>query len=135
MPDLDIIDSTWICAPVGVVAAQVAQPANWRRWWPTLELAVVEWRGDKGVRWEVRPGRGATGGTMEIWLEPAFDGVVVHHFLRLDAVAGRPLRRRPRERLIHAHRARTKRAFWALGDQLDPGRLARGTAGRGVAAR
>lgn len=134
MPEVDVVDSTWICAPPGVVATQVARPENWRRWWPRLELTVVEWRGDKGVRWEVHGERGGTAGTMEIWLEPAFDGVVVHNFLRLDGV-GRPLGRRRRERLIRAHRGRTKQAFWALGDQLDPARFARRSAVRAAAAR
>lgn len=126
MPDIDVVDSTWICAAPSVVAALVAEPANWRRWWPDLELAVDEWRGLKGVRWIVR--RGPTdreAGTMEVWLEPAQDGVVVHYFLRLDAVDGRPMGRRRRDRLIHRRRCHTKQLFWALGDQLDPGRLER----------
>jgi hypothetical protein len=62
---------------------------------------------------------------MEIWLEPAFDGVVLHYFLRLDAAAGRPMGRRRQTRLTHFHRRRTKLSFWALADQLDPGRTAR----------
>lgn len=126
MPDVDVVDSTWICANPAVVAATVAEPANWRRWWPDLDLAVEEWRGEKGVRWTVRPGSSGTeAGTMEVWLEPAFDGVVVHYFLRLDSVDGRPMRRRRRERITRAHRLRAKQVFWGLGDQLDPGRLAR----------
>ena len=38
MPAIDVVDSTWICARPGVVAAIVAEPANWRRWWPELDL-------------------------------------------------------------------------------------------------
>jgi hypothetical protein len=125
MPDVDVVDSTWICARPSAVAAIVAQPSNWRRWWPNLVLEVDEWRGDKGVRWTVRaPSFGAVG-TMEVWLEPVFDGVVAHYFLRLDSDRDRPLSRRRRARCADAHRRRVKQVFWALGDQLDPSRLTR----------
>jgi hypothetical protein len=33
--------------------------------------------------------------------------------------------RRRQTRLTHFHRRRAKVAFWALGDQLDPGRTTR----------
>jgi hypothetical protein len=125
MPDIDVVDSTWICAAPATVAAVVAQPANWRRWWPDLELVVDEWRGNKGVRWTVRPSRLGAAGSMEIWLEPACDGVVAHYFLRLDAVDGRPMSRRRKVAAIDAHRRRVKQVLWALGDELDPGRTAR----------
>ena len=125
MPAIDVVDSTWICARPAVVAAIVADPANWRRWWPELDLKTNELRGDKGVRWTVRPTPSGESGSMEIWLEPAFDGVVLHYFLRLDVAGGRPLRRRRQTRLTHFHRRRAKVAFWALADQLDPGRSAR----------
>ena len=108
------------------VAAIIAEPANWRRWWPRLDVAVDEWRGDKGVRWLVGPSEGATvRGSMEVWLEPAFDGVVVHYFLRLDGADGRPVPRRRIRRLERRYRTGAKALFWAIGDQLDPARLAR----------
>jgi hypothetical protein len=125
MPEVDVVDSTWIGAAHPAVAAAVADPLNWRRWWPGLDLVVSEARGLKGVRWIVRPGRDRTRGTMEIWLEPAFDGVVLHYFLRLESTDGQPVGRGRRQRLAHAHRTRAKRAFWALADQLDPARTAR----------
>jgi hypothetical protein len=62
---------------------------------------------------------------MEIWLEPEFDGVVVHYFLRLDAGDGRPMPPRRSSAAADAARRRVKQTFWALGDQLDPGRTAR----------
>ena len=124
MPDVDVVDSTWIGARPATVAAVVAEPSNWRRWWPDLLLEVDEWRGDKGVRWTVRAPKHGAAGTMEVWLEPAADGVVAHYFLRLDG-AGGPLSRRRRERCADRHRRRVKQVFWALGDRLDPGRLAR----------
>ncbi len=103
----------------------MAEPATWRRWWPELDLRAEEMRGDKGVRWTVGPTRSGESGSMEIWLEPAFDGVVLHYFLRLDAVDGRRMGRRRQTRLTHFHRRRAKRTFWALADELDPSRTAR----------
>lgn len=126
MPDIDVLDSTWICARPAEVAAIVAEPSNWRRWWPRLDVAVDEWRGDKGVRWLVRPSEdGTLVGSMEVWLEQAFDGVVVHFFLRLDRAGGRSLSRRRVRRIEHRYRIEVKALFWSIGDQLDPGRLAR----------
>jgi hypothetical protein len=131
VPTIDVVDSTWFAARPTAVAAIVAEPANWRRWWPSLELAVDEWRGAKGVRWFVRSATGRAAGltgTAEVWLEAANDGVVAHLFLRLDRADGAPLGRRRAERIAREFRAGTKQHFWALADQLDPGRLARLTA-------
>lgn len=128
MPDIDIVDSTWICARPSAVAAIVAEPANWRRWWPDLDLTLEEWRGDKGVRWTVGSTSHGASGSMEVWLEQAFDGVVAHYFLRLDAVdaAGLNLRHgRRADRIQDRYRRRMKTVFWALADELDPGRIAR----------
>ncbi len=131
MPAIDIVDSTWFAARPTVVAALVADPGNWRRWWPRLVLEVDEWRGDKGMRWTVPSAGGRAAGlsgSAEVWLEPMFDGVVAHFFLRLDAPpGGRRLSRRRRDRITAEYRLGTKNAFWALADQLDPGRLARHT--------
>jgi hypothetical protein len=130
VPAIDIVDSTWFAARPAAVAAIVAEPANWRRWWPTLDLAVDEWRGEKGMRWTVRSvtGRGAgLAGSAEVWLEPMHEGVVAHFFLRLDPAVDRRLSRSRAERITREYRVRTKQAFWALADQLDPGRLTRHT--------
>jgi hypothetical protein len=125
VPEIEVVDSTWICVRPAVLAALVAEPANWRRWWPDLDVAVREWRGEQGVLWIVRPGRDGLAGSMELWLEAAHDGVVAHYFLRLDRTDGRPLGRRRAARLADGHRRRAKRLFWGLGDQLDPGRIRR----------
>jgi hypothetical protein len=129
MPTVDVVDSTWFAVRPTAVAAIVAEPANWRRWWPTLDLAVSEWRGHKGVRWIVRSASGCAAGlagTAEVWLEPMHEGVVVHFFLRLDPVSNPSTVSRARaERITRKFRVRTKEVFWALGDQLDPGRVDR----------
>ncbi|MCU1659779.1 MAG: hypothetical protein JWO57_4435 [Pseudonocardiales bacterium] len=135
MPDIDVVDSTWICARPSVVAAAVAEPANWRRWWPDLELVVDEWRGPKGVRWTVRSTRRGEAGSMEVWLEPAHDGVVAHYFLRLDLADGAAMSPRRKARATDSYRRQAKRAFWALGDQLDPGRIGRVEAAPGTQDR
>jgi len=127
---IDVADETWIAAPGDRVAHAVADPANWRRWWPDLTLAVAELRGAKGVRWIVADHatpaadrlRGAprrVGGTMEVLLEPCHAGVLVHYFLRLDARDGRMSGLRARERVVLRHRRRAKRIFWALKDDLE----------------
>jgi hypothetical protein len=130
VPAIDVVDSTWFAARPAVLAAIVAEPGNWRRWWPQLGLEVDEWRGDKGVRWSViSAGGGAQSlcGSAEVWLEPMFDGVVVHFFLRLDPPPGHRLSQRSCRRVTHRYRLRTKQAFWALADQLDRGRMVRHT--------
>lgn len=137
MPAIDVVDSTWFAARPGAVAALIAEPGNWRRWWPELSLEVDEWRGEKGIRWRVpRVGGAAAGlsGSAEVWLEPMFEGVVAHFFLRLDPPPGTRIRPRRRERIVEHYRLRTKRAFWAFADQLDPGRVARHTSTSHAAA-
>lgn len=131
MPAVDIVDSTWISARPVTVAAVVAEPANWRRWWPGLELTIDEWRAEKGVRWHVGSVQSGAAvglaGSAEVWLEPMGEGVVAHFFLRLDPAEGHTLEDRLRDRVTREYRLHTKRAFWALGDQLDPGRIDRHT--------
>jgi hypothetical protein len=138
VPAIDVVDSTWFAARPTTVAAIVADPANWPRWWPGLRLVVDEDRADKGVRWIVESTSGRSAGfagSAEVWLQPMFDGVVAHFFLRLDPVDGRPVPPARVERLTTDYRFRTKRVFWALADQLDPGRISRLTGLSGSGAR
>ena len=119
MPALDLVDETFVAAPPARVAAVVRDPARWTRWWPDLTLGVFQDRGDAGVRWNVR---GALTGSMEVWLEPYADGVILHHYVRCDPagqIAGRALRRERRRRQRHA-----KRLFWAVKDELEGARAA-----------
>jgi hypothetical protein len=116
MPRFDLVDETFVAAPPGRVAAAVRDPARWREWWPDLRLAIFQDRGDAGVRWNVR---GALTGSMEVWLEPHSDGVVLHHYVRCDLPADRGAARQRRRRQRHA-----RRVFWALKDELEGDRAA-----------
>jgi hypothetical protein len=127
---IHLIDQTWIDAPVRTVSAVVADCANWRRWWPGLDLTVTRDRKDKGIQFAARSrpvsrrfglDRVELVGTVEIWLEPHRDGVILHHFVRLDPVGDRLSDRaaaaRTRRLAWHA-----KRVFWQLKDELEAGR-------------
>lgn len=122
-----VVDDTWFGVAPAVVAAAVADPGEWSRWWPRLELDVAQWRGAEGVRWRVISAEsGAFTGAMEIWTESAPGGCVAHYLLRLDATdtAGRLTPRRLRA-VEHRYRTQTKAALWALADRLDPDRVGR----------
>ncbi len=112
---LDIADDTFVVAATATVAEVVRDPASWRAWWPDLELTVTEDRGLKGVRWSVA---GAVLGSMEIWLEPCGDGVVVHWYLRADPARVTRRSDRERARLV----LRWKQQVHALKDRLEAGR-------------
>ena len=122
MPGVDVADDTFVVADPAEVARRVADPAAWVRWWPDLRLQVIRDRGVKGVQWRVS---GALVGSMEIWLEPALDGVVVHHYLRAGhppgAGAARGRRATARERRQRA--LAWKRHVTALKDELESGRV------------
>jgi len=81
MNSIQIADETFVAADPAEVGRAIGDPMSWRRWWPDLLLTVVEDRADKGHRWTVA---GALTGTMEIWLEPVLDGVVLHYFLHAE---------------------------------------------------
>ena len=129
MPLVDVMDSTWLRARPSAVGVIVADPAVWPRWWPGLRLIADEHRAERGIRWSVTSVEGFPGlaGTAELWLQAQGDGVVAHFFLRLDPPAGATVAVRDVERVRERYRRHTKRALWALGDQLDPGRLDRHT--------
>jgi hypothetical protein len=114
MPQLDIADDTFVVAEPGVVAALVADPQTWRAWWPDLRLEMTADRGGQGVQWAVT---GALAGSMEVWLEPYADGVLVHYYLRADLPRGESVRA-ARER----RRRDWKRRIHAVKDRLEAGR-------------
>ncbi|MGW5052475.1 polyketide cyclase / dehydrase and lipid transport [Actinokineospora sp. NPDC004072] len=103
MPQVDVVDETFVVAPPAAVAAVFADPAAWRGFWPDLRPQVYADRGDEGIRWTVT---GALTGTMEVWLEPVLDGTLLHYFLRADLPPGSPSPRR-------LHREKTRRQLAA----------------------
>ncbi|MEU7632636.1 polyketide cyclase / dehydrase and lipid transport [Nocardia sp. NPDC049220] len=119
MSSIQVADQTFVAASGSAVADLLTGPNNWRRWWPDLTLDVRENRGDKGIRWSVR---GALTGTMEVWLEPSMDGVILHYFLHAD-----PEPALPAGRLAAANRARRvagKTMSFELKSRLEAGRPA-----------
>jgi hypothetical protein len=121
MPRFDLIDETFVVAPAGAVSAALRSPARWREWWPDLRLSIFQDRGDAGVRWNLA---GALTGSMEVWLEPHGDGVIVHYYLRADPPAGADPSPRAAVREVRRRALRAKQVFWQLKDELEGGRAA-----------
>ena len=120
MSTIQVADQTFVAAPGARVAEAVSSPSSWRTWWPDLTLDVREDRGDKGIRWSVG---GALDGTMEVWLEPALDGVIVHYFLHAEPGGAT---RGPREvlELNRTRRVAGKRMSFEVKAALEAGRPA-----------
>lgn len=140
MPAINLSDETFIVATPVVVAAVVAQPARWVVWWPKLALDVYDDRGVKGIRWTVT---GELVGSAELWVEPHLDGVLLHHFLRVDlTVPGSPTlarsesesprMRRQRESLAREYALSWKRHAWSLKDELESQRVLGTPGGQGA---
>jgi hypothetical protein len=118
MNSIQVADETFVCADPADVGRAVADPASWRRWWPDLRLTVVEDRGPAGQRWTVT---GALTGTMEIWLEPSFDGVILHYFLHAEptGVAAFELARMNLPKLVHKRRVAGKDMAFEVKRKLE----------------
>lgn len=98
MPQLDVMDETFVRAPAAELAAALTDESAWARF--GLDLTCYEDRGVEGRRWTLG---GPLTGTAEVWLEQVRDGVIVHLYLRGDPV--RPIRwpRRPYKVLHRRH--------------------------------
>ncbi len=118
MNSIQIADETFVCADPVDVGAAVADPSSWRRWWPDLRLTVVEDRGPAGQRWTVT---GALTGTMEVWLEPSFDGVILHYFLHAEpaGVAAFELAKMNLPKLVHRRRVAGKDMAFEVKRRLE----------------
>jgi hypothetical protein len=118
---VQIADETFVAADPARVGAAVGDPANWRRWWPDLRLQVIEDRADKGIRWSVT---GPLTGTMEIWLEPSLDGVVLHYFLHAEpsAAAAWQLARMNLSKMTHRRRVAGKKMAFEVKTTLERSR-------------
>ncbi|MGW4327229.1 polyketide cyclase / dehydrase and lipid transport [Nocardia sp. NPDC004573] len=119
MSSIQVADQTFVAASGAAVADLLSAPNQWRRWWPDLDLEVREDRGEKGIRWSVA---GALTGTMEVWLEPSLDGVILHYFLHAEPQPALPV-----GKLAAANRARRvagKSMSFELKSRLEAGRAA-----------
>ncbi|RFZ53110.1 hypothetical protein MSS2_03106 [Mycobacterium marinum] len=118
MNSIQIADETYIAADGARVGAAVADRSNWSRWWPDLWLQVTEDRADKGIRWAVT---GALTGTMEIWLEPSLDGVVLHYFLHAEptGVTAWELARMKLAKMTHQRRVAGKKMAFEVKTTLE----------------
>lgn len=102
MPALDIVDQTFVRAPVGELRAVLCDESAWRA--RGMTLRCYEDRGDEGKRWTLS---GALTGTAEVWLESNYGGVLVHVYLQAN-----PLRRSSPARLRARYAHPLKR--WVL---------------------
>lgn len=121
MHSIQVADQTYIAAAPARVGAAVADRSSWRRWWPDLQLQVVEDRADKGVRWTVA---GPLTGTMEIWLEPTLDGVLLHYFLHAEpaGVSAWQLARLNLAKMTHRRRVAGKKMAFEVKAKLEQSR-------------
>jgi hypothetical protein len=121
MNSIQVADETFVCADPADVGKAIADPASWRRWWPDLRLVVVEDRGPAGQRWTVT---GALAGTMEIWLETSFDGVILHYFLHAEpsGAAAWELARMNFAKANHHRRVAGKRMAFEVKQKLEESR-------------
>ncbi len=121
MSSIQVADQTFVAAPGAAVAEVLADRSRWRQWWPDLVLEVRENRGDKGIRWSVA---GPLTGTMEVWLEPSLDGVILHYFMHAEPPAAQTL---PARTLMAANRSRRvagKKMSFEVKTRLEAGRPA-----------
>lgn len=118
MHSIQIADEMFVAADPAHVGVAVGDRSSWQRWWPDLRLQVVEDRADKGIRWAVS---GALTGTMEIWLEPALDGVVLHYFLHAEpaGVAAWQLAKMNLAKMTHRRRVAGKKMAFEVKAMLE----------------
>ena len=118
---IQVADEIFVAANPEAVGRAVGDRARWRRWFPDLLLEVVEDRADKGVRWTVA---GPLTGTMEIWLEPVLDGVVLHYFLHAEPTGAAAMQPEKVDlpAMTHQRRVAGKRMAFEVKNTLEAGR-------------
>lgn len=118
MNSIQVADETFVAADAARVGAVVADPARWRQWWPDLHLRVVEERGAQGIRWAVA---GPLTGTMEIWLEPMLDGVLLHYFVHAEpaGASAHDLSRMNLAKTVHRRRVAGKKMSFEIKAELE----------------
>ncbi len=129
VPQVDIVDDSFVVGAQAVVAARLRDPGFWRTCWPDVHLKAYHDRGVEGLRWYAS---GMLIGTAELWLEPYRDGTLVHVFLRADPA--RRLSARMIDRLRRRCATSLKVALFDLKDDVEAGRpVGSGTFGAGPA--
>ena len=76
---VDVVDETFVDADPARVRAALAQDSWCDSVWPHLRRELLRDRGPKGIRWTVS---GQVVGEMEVWIEPWWEGALVHHYVR-----------------------------------------------------
>jgi len=118
---IQVADEMFVAADPAEVGRAVSDRAAWRRWFPDLRLEVVEDRAEKGVRWTVA---GPLTGTMEIWLQPMLDGVILHYFLHAEptGATGAQLAKMNLAEMTHQRRVAGKRMAFEVKNTLEASR-------------
>lgn len=130
MPSIDLVDESFIAASPKALAEVVHDEPRWMLWFEGMNLEVFMDRGEQGIRWSVT---GRYAGSAEIWLESFGDGVIVHHYLRVDPTAkGSDTEIAPWPDTLRGRRSASKqrvalgqhwkRIVWQLKDELERGR-------------
>ncbi|MGX1810438.1 polyketide cyclase / dehydrase and lipid transport [Nocardia sp. NPDC055321] len=121
MSSIQVADQTFVAAPGAAVGQVLADKARWRRWWPDLQLQVREDRADKGIRWTIA---GGATGTMEVWLEPMLDGVILHYFMHAEPKGVESMSARDLMAANRARRVAGKTMSFEIKARLEAGRKA-----------
>lgn len=121
MHGIQVADVTFVAADAAQIGAAIADRSRWRRWWGDLRLRVVEDRADKGIRWAVT---GPVTGTMEVWLQPCLDGVLLHYFLHAEpsGATARQLSRMNLAKMTHRRRVAGKKMSFDVKSALERSR-------------
>lgn len=109
---VDVVDETFIDAPPALLANVFADRGNIANVWPHVRTSLLADRGSQGAVWTVD---GLLNGEFEVWLEPCWDGTIVHHYVRATTAS------RPRA-VERAHVRRWKRFITAVKDRVEPPR-------------
>lgn len=130
-----IDDATFVRAPVPLVYRRLTDLAAWPTWWPRARVRALPPRGGDErwavalrvdaatqlrlgvtcVRWRHEAGLvlavdGDLAGRVELWLEPAARGTVVHHLAVVAATGAWP------RRTVAGYRRAVRAGLWGFKD-------------------
>ncbi len=119
MPQIDVIEETFVAAEPVAVRRRLRRPDVPVALWPDLAATVTVERGPQGRHFAVT---GPLAGTAELWLEEFGDGVLVHAYLRADPTDGVAWSARRVRRSLRQRQRQMKAVMWRLKDDLEAGR-------------